>query len=54
MDLLFNGIDIDCTSEDFNSKATCTVFDSGEIATVTPKEDAEDIFEFALLRVVTI
>lgn len=54
MDFLFNGVDVDCTSEDFNSKTICTVMESGEIKSVTPKEGVEDVFEFALLRSVKI
>lgn len=48
MDLLFNGFDVDCRSEDFNSKATCSVFESGEVKAVFPKGDEEDMFLFAL------
>lgn len=55
MDLLFNGYEVDCTSEDFNSKAACSVFDSGDVKAVFPKGEEEDMFLFALLgRVVFI
>lgn len=52
MDLLFHGIDVDCTSEDFNSKAACAVFDSGDVSTVVPKGDEEDMFLFSILGAV--
>lgn len=48
MDLLFNGYEVDCTSEDFNSKAACSVFESGEVKAVFPKNDEEDKFLFAI------
>nr|QGW45469.1 sensory neuron membrane protein 1c [Bradysia odoriphaga] len=48
MDLLFNGFDVDCTSEDFNSKTVCSAFDTGDIKTVAPKDDIEDMYKFAL------
>ncbi|XP_037037286.1 uncharacterized protein LOC119074990 [Bradysia coprophila] len=48
MDLLFNGFDVDCTSEDFNSKTVCSAFDTGDIKTVAPKDDVEDMYKFAL------
>ncbi len=53
MDLLFNGIDVDCSSDDFNSKTICSVFDSGEIKAITPKDGVEDVFQFALFKSVT-
>ncbi|KAJ6632868.1 Sensory neuron membrane protein 1 [Pseudolycoriella hygida] len=49
MDLLFNGIEVDCTSDDFNSKATCAAFESGDVKTIVPKGDEEDKYLFALL-----
>lgn len=52
MDVLFNGFVVDCTSEDFNSKATCAVFDSGEVKSVYPKGEEEDMFLFSLLGAV--
>ncbi len=54
MDLLFNGIDVDCTSDDFNSKATCAVFESGEIKAVMPKDDVEDFYQFSIFKSVTL
>lgn len=36
MDLLFDGIEIDCTSEEFAAKATCSIFESGEAKAVQP------------------
>lgn len=54
MDILFNGIDIDCTSTDFNAKAICSVFEGGDIKAVRPKEDADDIFQFSLFGNVSL
>lgn len=54
MDLLFNGYDVDCTSEDFNSKATCSVFESGEVKAVFPKGEEEDMYLFALFGAVKL
>lgn len=51
MDILFNGIPIDCTSSDFNSKATCSVFESGEIKAIEPGEEP-DWFKFSLFGAV--
>lgn len=48
MDMMFNGIPVDCTSNDFNSKATCSVFGSGEVQTIQRTDEA-DIFKFSLL-----
>lgn len=48
MDLMWDGIDVDCTSEDFNSKAACSVFDTGDVKAVWPKGEEEDMFLFAL------
>lgn len=49
MDLIFHGFDVDCRSDDFNSKATCSVFEGGDVKAVWPKGDEEDMFLFALL-----
>lgn len=51
MDLLFNGIPIDCTSSDFNSKATCSVFEGGDIKAIQPAEEP-DMFKFSLFGAV--
>lgn len=47
MDILFNGIPIDCTSNDFNAKAVCAVFEGGEIKAVSPMEE-DGMFKFSL------
>lgn len=45
MDLLFDGIPIDCSSTDFNAKAVCSVFESGESQAIQPVDD--DTFKFS-------
>lgn len=52
MDLLFHGVDVDCTSTDFNAKATCSAFEGGDVKTVTPS-DVEDIYKFSLFGAVS-
>lgn len=47
MDILFNGIDVDCTSENFNSKAVCTVFEGGEEKAIVPHPEKEKYFQFS-------
>lgn len=54
MDLLFNGIEVDCTSEDFNSKAVCTAFATGDVKAVSQKNGEEDMYLFALLSGVVL
>lgn len=49
MDILFHGIDVDCTSHNFNSKAICSVFADGEVESVTRKEGEPGIYKFSLL-----
>lgn len=46
MDILFDGITIDCSSDDFNAKAVCSVFESGEVKTIRPI--SEDHYTFSL------
>lgn len=52
MDLLFNGFDVDCKSEDFNAKTVCSVFDAGEVEAVSHKEGVEDMYQFSLFKAV--
>lgn len=53
MDIMFNGIPIDCTSSDFNAKATCSVFESGEIKAIQPMEEP-DMFKFSIFGGVSV
>lgn len=53
MDMMFNGVPVDCTSSDFNAKATCSVFEGGEIKAVQPTDET-DIFKFSLFGGVRI
>lgn len=47
MDILFDGIPINCNSEDFQVKAVCSVFQSGEVKAVRPL--GGNHFAFSLL-----
>lgn len=51
MDILFDGIPVDCSSEEFQSKAVCGVFESGEVAAVQKHNDTH--FKFSLLASVS-
>lgn len=62
MDILFDGIPIDCSSDEFQAKAVCSVFESGEVKAVRPissthyafsllaQGNATDLGEFKVLR----
>lgn len=52
MDYLFDGIEIDCTSEEFAAKATCSIFETGEVKAVQPLR--ENFFKFSLFGAVSI
>lgn len=52
MDVLFDGIPIDCSSETFEAKAACSVFQSGEVAAIKPVNDTH--FSFSLFAAVSI
>lgn len=47
MDIMFNGIPVDCTSTDFNSKAICSVFESGDVKQIQPT-DKPGMLKFSL------
>lgn len=51
MDYLFDGIEIDCTSEEFAAKATCSVFATGEVKAIQPLR--EDFYKFSLFGAVS-
>lgn len=46
-DLLYNGIEIDCTSNDLNVLAVCAALDGGEFETIKPIENKENFFQFS-------
>lgn len=62
MDILFDGIPIDCSSDEFQAKAVCSVFESGEVKAVRPissthyafsllaQGNATDLGEFKVFR----
>lgn len=50
MDVLFDGIPIDCSSENFEATATCSVFKSGEVAAIREHNDTH--FAFSLFAAV--
>lgn len=52
MDMMFDGLPLDCTSEDFNTKAVCSVFEAGESQQIEP--NGEDHFKFSLLNGVSM
>lgn len=47
MDLMFDGIPLDCTSDDFNSRAVCALFEGGESPAIQP--NGEDHFIFSMM-----
>lgn len=52
MDYLFDGIEIDCTSEDFAAQAVCSVLDSGEAKIVQPLR--EGFYKFSVFGAVSL
>lgn len=52
MDILFDGITIDCSSDAFEAKAVCSVFESGEVKAVKPINDTH--YSFSLFSAVSI
>lgn len=46
MDLLYDGIPIDCSSEEFSAKAICSVFESGDVKAVRQIDDTTFKFSF--------
>lgn len=48
MDIMFDGILLDCSSSDFNSKAACSVFEGGEVKAVWPADEPDSHFKFAI------
>lgn len=50
MDVLFDGMPIDCSSDDFNVQTLCTVFESGEIPQVQHVDEKN--YKFSLFNYV--
>ncbi|XP_031623145.1 sensory neuron membrane protein 1-like [Contarinia nasturtii] len=48
MDLLFDGIPIDCSSNNFKVKAICSVFETGDNPSIQPLTDDGSQFKFSL------
>lgn len=49
MDLLFNGVEVDCSSQEFGAKAVCTAFeDAPQLASVD-----DNTFKFSFFAAVT-
>lgn len=44
MDILFNGIPVDCSAGTFEAQAVCSVFSTGEVKAVTRLNDTHYIF----------
>lgn len=47
MDILFDGIPIDCSSDEFQAQAVCSVFEAGDVKAVQPINDTH--YTFSLL-----
>lgn len=47
MDLLFDGIDVDCSSASFEAMATCSVLGSGEVQAIRVIND--DLYKFSMI-----
>lgn len=52
MDYLFDGIEIDCTSEDFAVNSVCSVFESGNVKSVEPTL-RKDYYKFSVFGAVS-
>lgn len=46
MDLLYDGIPIDCSSDDFNAAAVCSIFESGDVSAIRRVDDTTYKFSF--------
>lgn len=52
MDLLFDGFEIDCSSQNFEAQAICSQLGSGDVQAI--KIIREDLFKFSMLGGVSI
>lgn len=52
MDYLFDGIEIDCTGDQFEVKAVCSIFGSGDVKTIEPLR--KDFYKFSVLGAVSL
>lgn len=52
MDIFFNGIMMDCSSDNFNTRAICSVFETGEQPQIQKVND--ETFKFSLFGAVRL
>lgn len=54
MDIMFDGILLDCSSSEFSARAVCSFFEGGEVKSIWKADEAPDHYKFAIFGGVCI